>query len=201
MRAYRTLFADRHFIGITLIGAFAMSSFFAYLANSPHVLIEHHGFTPTQFSLCFSANAAAFIGTAQFNGRLVKRLGLPRVVRLGVVGHAATALALWLAFTVGATAVPLLLGGIFVSFAFLGMVVPTTAVLALEQHGEIAGTASALLGTLQMVTGATVMSLIALFVDGSAYPMVCGIAGCAAMAGVLTLATLGRTDAAPVAVA
>ena len=36
----------------------------------------------------------------------------------------------------------------------MGFVIPTTSVLALEKHGAIAGTASALLGTLQMLTGA-----------------------------------------------
>jgi MFS transporter, DHA1 family, multidrug resistance protein len=192
LQAYGTLLRDRHFLGLTLIGAFAMSSFFSYLGNASYVLIEHHGFTPTQFSLCFAANAAAFIGTAQFNGRLVNRFGLPAVVRFGAAGHGLLALALWCAVGLGVTSLVVLLGGIFLSFAFLGMIVPTTAVLALEAHGEIAGTASALLGTLQMVIGAAVMSILTLFVDGTAWPMVCGIAGCATTAALLTWGTLGR---------
>ena len=64
-------------------------------------------------------------------------------------------------------------------FGFLGLVVPTTSVLALDAHGAIAGTASALMGTLQFVTGATVMALVGLFVDNTAQPMVTGIALCA----------------------
>ena len=46
---------------------------------------------------------------------------------------------------------------LFCAFANLGLVVPTTAVLSLEDHGPIAGMASALGGTLQMVTGAVVI--------------------------------------------
>jgi DHA1 family bicyclomycin/chloramphenicol resistance-like MFS transporter len=45
----------------------------------------------------------------------------------------------------------------FIASAFMGLVIPTTSVLALEEHGEIAGTASALLGTLQMLSGAAAM--------------------------------------------
>jgi MFS transporter, DHA1 family, multidrug resistance protein len=191
LRAYGLLLRDRHFMGLVFIGAFAMSGFFAYLGNSSYVLIEHYGLTPVQFSLCFSANAAAFIGTAQFTGGLVQRLGLPQVVRIGVIGFSGFALLLWLCFAAGASALPLLLALVFLSFGFLGMVVPTTAVLALEEHGQIAGTASALLGTLQMVTGAAVMGVISLFVDGSAWPMVNGIAACALMAVLLTWLTLG----------
>ncbi len=43
---------------------------------------------------------------------------------------------------------------LFVAFAWLGLVIPSTMVLSLEDHGPIAGMASALGGTLQMITGA-----------------------------------------------
>jgi DHA1 family bicyclomycin/chloramphenicol resistance-like MFS transporter len=88
---------------------------------------------------------------------------------------------------------------VFLCLGCLGMVVPTTAVLSLETHGEIAGTASALQGTLQFVTGAAVMGTVSAFVDGTGWPMVCGIFGCAAMAALLAWGTLGRGPAHPAA--
>jgi DHA1 family bicyclomycin/chloramphenicol resistance-like MFS transporter len=185
------LLRDRHFIGLTLIGAFGMSAFFAYLGNSSFVLIQHYGITPTQYSFFFSINAASFIGMAQFTGRLCARYGLPQVIRLGVAGFASIALLLWALFALGVDRLDVLAGLVFMSFGCLGLVVPTTAVLALEEHGEIAGTASALLGTLQMVCGALVMGLISLFVDGSALPMVSGIGLCALLTALLTWGTLG----------
>jgi DHA1 family bicyclomycin/chloramphenicol resistance-like MFS transporter len=65
-------------------------------------------------------------------------------------------------------------------------------VLALDAHGEIAGTASALMGTLQFLVGAAVMAVVGLFVDGTARPMVIGIAASAAITLVITLQTLKR---------
>jgi DHA1 family bicyclomycin/chloramphenicol resistance-like MFS transporter len=73
----------------------------------------------------------------------------------------------------------------------MGFVIPTTSVLALEKHGVIAGTASALLGTLQMLTGAAVMAAVGLFTDGRPLPMVTGMTGGALVALLLTWLTLG----------
>lgn len=189
---YWTLLRDRHFMALTLIGAFGMSAFFAYLGNSSFLLIGHYGVTPMQYGFFFSINAAAFIGVAQFNGRLCARYGLVRVVEAGVAGFASIALLLWALFAFGVDRLDVLSVLVFFSFGCLGLVVPTTAVLALDTHGEIAGTASALLGTTQMVTGAVVMGVISQFVDGSPMPMVSGIGGCALIAGVLTWFTLAK---------
>ena len=195
LSAYGTLLRDGHFLGLTFIGAFGMSAFFCYLANSSFVLIQHYGITPTQYSFFFSINAAAFIGVAQFNGRLCARYGMAQVVRGAVLCFAALSVLLWLLFALaGVDSLLVLAVLVFFSFGFLGLVVPVTAVLALEEHGEIAGTASALLGTLQMVTGAVVMAVVAKFVNGGPLPMVSGIAACALIASAIALVTL-RTRA------
>jgi DHA1 family bicyclomycin/chloramphenicol resistance-like MFS transporter len=81
---------------------------------------------------------------------------------------------------------------LFSAFAGLGLVVPTTAVLSLEDHGPIAGMASALGGTLQMVTGAIVITIASLLYDGTQLPMVSVIAICAVGALILAWGTLGR---------
>lgn len=195
LQGYGVLLRDRHFLGLVFIGAFGISSFFAYLANSSFVLIDHYGLSPRQYSIAFAANAAAFIGASQFTGKLTGRFGLPPVVKVAVTGYAAVMVSLLAANVLGLDQLPLMLALLFVGYGFLGLVVPTTAVLALDNHGSIAGTASALMGTLQFVTGAVVMAIVGVFVDGTARPMVAGIAGCAVVALVMAWVTLGRTSA------
>jgi len=191
LAAYSVLLRDRHFMGLVFIGAFGISSFFVYLANSSFVLIDHYGLTPREYSIAFAANAASFIGVSQFTGRLSGRFGLVPVVKVAVAGYAAV-MALLLALNLlGMDQLVVMLPLMFIGYGFLGLVVPTTAVLALDDHGAIAGTASALMGTLQFVTGAMMMALIGLWVDGSARPMVIGIAACALVAFALTRGTLG----------
>ena len=169
-----------------------MASFFAYLANSPFVMINHFGLTPRQYSLAFAVNAASFIGVSQFTGRLGGRYGLHAVVKVAVVGYAAVMLLLLVFNLLGVDRLDVLIITMLVGFGFLGLVVPTTAVLALDEHGSIAGTASALMGTLQFVIGALVMAVVGVFADGTARPMVVGIAACALVALSLARVTLGE---------
>lgn len=190
LAAYRVLLRDRTFIGLVFIGACGTASFFTYLANSSFVLIERYGLSPTQYSLAFSINAASFIGAAQCTGWLGTRYGLRRVVRAAVVGHVVTMVGLLGLFLLGFDRLGLLIGLLLVGYGFLGLTIPITAVLALDRHGPVAGTASALMGTLQFVTGAAVIAVVAQFANGGALPMVAGIAGCAAVAFVLVRLTL-----------
>ena len=192
--AYGVLLRDRHFLGLVFIGAFGISSFFAYLANSSFVLIDHYGLTPRQYSLAFAANAASFIGISQFTGKLSARFGLVKLVKFAVVGYALMMSLLLAVNLSGIERLDVMLGMLFVGYGFLGLVVPTTAVLALDEHGEIAGTASALMGTLQFVTGAVVMGITGALADGTARPMVAGIAGSAIVALLLTRITLRKTS-------
>jgi DHA1 family bicyclomycin/chloramphenicol resistance-like MFS transporter len=198
LSAYRSLLTDRHFLGLTFIGAFGIASFFAYLANSSFVLIEHYGLSPRLYSVFFSINAVSFIGVSQCTAWLASRFGFGRIVRVAVTGYAA-AMVLLLAVTLaGVDRLDVLAALLFVGYGFLGLVIPTTSVLALEEHGAVAGTASALMGTLQFVTGAVVIAVVGPFFDGTSLPMVAGITACAVIAFGLAQATLGRRRPAEV---
>jgi MFS transporter, DHA1 family, multidrug resistance protein len=196
-RAYALLLRDRHFMGLTLIGSFALGGFFIYLASSPFVLINHYGLTPTQYSLAFSLNAVSFIGASQLTGPLSKRYGMPQVVRIACHGGAAVMLTMLAYYLAGGDALAVLIALYFIASAFMGLVIPTTSVLALEAHGAIAGTASALLGTLQMLTGAVMMGLGGLFNDGRPLSMVIGMTAGPLVALALTWGTLGMRRAQP----
>jgi MFS transporter, DHA1 family, multidrug resistance protein len=173
------LLRDGHFLALTFIGGLGMASFFVFLASSSFVYIGHYGLTPTQYSVAFSANAVGFIGASQFAAKLGARFGMARVVTAAVSLHAAFAVLLFALTALGVDSLAVLIALIFVAFAFLGLVIPSTMVLALEEHGPIAGMASALGGTLQMVTGGVMIVIVSQFFDGTAFPMVTAIALCA----------------------
>jgi MFS transporter, DHA1 family, multidrug resistance protein len=190
-RAYALLLRDRHFMGLTLIGSFALGGFFIYLASSPFVLIGHYGLTPMQYSLAFSLNAVSFIGSSQLTGPLGERYGMPQLVRIAAHGGAAMMLLMLGYYLTGGDELTVLIALYFIASAFMGLVIPTTSVLALDKHGAIAGTASALLGTLQMLTGAVMMGLAGLFNDGRPLSMVIGMTAGPLIALALTWGTLG----------
>jgi DHA1 family bicyclomycin/chloramphenicol resistance-like MFS transporter len=192
MTAYRLLLGDRHFLTLTFIGGLGISGFLVYLANSPFVLINHYGLSPTQYSFAFSINAVSFFAVSQLTGWLGERFGLIRVMRAAVAGFALSMATMAVIMSLGFDKLPVMATFLFIGYGFLGLVIPTTAVLALEDHGKIAGTASALMGTLQFVTAAVAMFIAGVFFDGTAVPMAAGIALCAVAAFVLTQLTIGR---------
>ena len=189
-RAYGRLLKDRGFVGLSMVSAFGLSAFFVYLGNSPFVLREQYGLSEWQFSLCFSMNAAAFFGFSQLTGTLTKRYGLVPVVRAAVAGMAIAMTVLAVVMLSGFDGLPVMITGLFIGYGFLGLVLPTCGVLSLENHGAIAGAASALGGALGMMSGAVIMSLAGLFAEQGAKPMVAIIALCAVLACATTFATL-----------
>jgi DHA1 family bicyclomycin/chloramphenicol resistance-like MFS transporter len=193
LAGYRTLLSDRDFMRLALIAGFGIASFFAYLANSSFLLIEHFGLTPRQYSAAFSINAAAFIGASQVSSWLGSRFGLSRVVRLGTAGFALTTTTLFALTLAGVDRLSVLTLLLFVGYGFLGVVIPLTTVLALDDNGPIAGTASAVMATLQSIAGVAVIALVGLFLDATARPMTGGIAVCAVAAFALAQRTLGRS--------
>ena len=192
LAAYGRLLADRNFLTLAFIGGLAISSFLIYLANSPFILIEHYGLTPTQYSFAFSVNAVSFFAVSQLTGLLGARFGLVRGMRVAVAGFAFTMVALAVVMGAGFTQLPVLAAFLFVGYGFLGLVIPTSGVLALEDHGEIAGTASSLMGTLQFVASAIIIAISSIFADGTAVPMAFGIGLTAAVTFILTQLTIGR---------
>ncbi|ANY78591.1 Bcr/CflA family drug resistance efflux transporter [Microvirga ossetica] len=179
---YGRLLKDRRFLGLAFIGGFSQASFFAYLAGSSVIFIEHFGLSPSAYSMIFASNAIAFIGSAQFNSIFMRRFGAERVVRTAISGFAMLVSLLFVLTVLGVDNAFVLWGLLFLSFGCLGYVIPSTAVLALEEHGPIAGTASALMGTLQLGTGAIIIVLVSLSYNGTSLSMVSAIFVCALVA-------------------
>jgi len=191
---YGKLLTDAEFLGLTLVGAFGVSSFFIYLASGSFVIVNHYGLTPLMFSLCFALNAASFFGFSQLTARLTAKYGLRRVIRLAVSGFAIAMSVVAVLFLAGFDSLALMMIFLFIGYGFLGLILPTTAVLSLENHGAIAGTASALMGALQFVVGAAVMAVSGIFANGAPKPMMIGIAISALIAFAIARVTLPTED-------
>lgn len=193
LAGYRYLMGDRNFLGLVAIAGFGIASFFVYLSSSSFILIDHYGLSPSVYSVFFSINAVAFIGMSQLTGLLADRFGLKRVVWVAVTGYATVMVALFAIMASGVDRLDVMAALLFVGYGFLGLVIPTTSVLAMEEHGEIAGTASALMGTLHFAIGALAMGVAGIFFDGTPLPMVAGITLCAVISFSLAKLTLGRS--------
>ena len=168
---YGVVLQDRNFVLYMAIGSFVMFSMFAYLSGSPPVYIQLFGLSPPVYGMLFGLCAAGFIFGAQINPALIHRFGAARVLRVAVrLFLAATLLLTVLAFAgaggIAGVFVPILLG-----MSTLGFIMPNTAVGALSRHANQAGSASALMGTVQFIFAAISGSLMGVLTDGTARPM------------------------------
>ncbi len=191
-RGARTLFHDPVFLGLTFIGAFSMSAFFVFIASASFVYTQRFGLTPAQFSLAFTVNAMGFIGASQIAPGLMRKHGALKIISLGVFGYAASMLALFALVLAGFGTFWVMVAGLVATFAFVGLVIPTAMVASLDDHGEIAGLASSLGGTLQMVAGGIMTAAAGPFFDGTPLPMVAAMMTCSLIALILLLVVTPR---------
>ncbi|WP_313350093.1 multidrug effflux MFS transporter [Paracoccus sp. (in: a-proteobacteria)] len=188
----RRLLSDRRFLGLTMIGGFGMASFFVFLASASFVYTRQYGLSPTGFSLAFAVNAIGFFSASQFAGRLAERFGMERVISLAITGFAAMALVLTLVVLSGFDGLAVVIVGLFLANACLGLVMPTAMVMSLDPHPDIAGLASSLGGTIQMLTGGVMIAVTGPFLDNTVATMVPAIALCALLAWGAAAASLPR---------
>jgi DHA1 family bicyclomycin/chloramphenicol resistance-like MFS transporter len=187
-----TLLRDPVFMGLTFVGGFGMASFFVFLASASFVYTGHYGLSPTGFSLAFAANAAGFFAASQLAATLGEKFGAERVVNWAVTGFMGFTLLLVGLVWFGIDQFALLVGLLICANACLGLVIPTAMVMALDDHGDIAGLASSLGGMLQMLAGGVMTMLVGPFFNGTPLPMVAAIA----IAAVLAFAAMRFTASA-----
>ncbi|WP_202526290.1 multidrug effflux MFS transporter [Sneathiella litorea] len=192
-RGCRILLTDPTFMGVTFIGGFGMASFFVFVANASFIYTGQFGLSATQFSLAFAVNAIGFFATSQLAAGLGEKFGMERVVSLAVLGFAGFSLLLVALTYAGFGSLLVTISFLFLANACLGFVIPTTMVIALDNHGDIAGLASSLGGTLQMLAGGLFIVVMGPFFDGTTFPMVVAIALCAIASTILTWRILPNT--------
>lgn len=190
-RGAAVLFTDPLFMGLTFLGGFGMASFFVFIASASFVYTGTFGLSPTGFSLAFAVNAIGFFGASQVAGPLGMRHGAPKVMAWASLGFAVFTVALFALALAGAVNFWLCMTGLFLANACLGLIIPTAMVMALDEHGDIAGLASSLGGTLQMLAGGLMIVAAGPFFDGTATPMLGAIALCGVL--VLALSRLVRS--------
>lgn len=168
---YANVLTERHFLVHAAIGGFAMFGMFSYIGGSPPIYIERYGLGPAAYGAVFGFGAAGFILGSQINPRILHRFGGAAVLRAGVRGNLVATLVL-AGFAFGGRFGPwsVFLPTVVALFC-MGFVQPNATVGALSRHAAHAGTASALMGTMQFILAAISGTAVGWLTDGSARPM------------------------------
>lgn len=184
-QTYGKLLSDRRFLGYALTGGFLSAGMFAYITGSPFVFIDLYGVAEEHYGLLFGTNALGLIIASQLNRWLLARSSSDSILATALIVVACAGIVLALVAATGIGGLPLLLVPLFVCIAGQGLVGPNSSAAAMAPHGQVAGSASALLGTLQFVVGAGASALVGALHNGTALPMAAVVAGCGLAALVL----------------
>ncbi len=181
-RSYWQVFRNRQFITYAFAGGLASSGLYAYLAGSPFVMITLYGLDESQYGIVFALIASALISASQLNRYLLTKYNSAHIAKIALMVQSAIGfLLVGLCFT-GYINLYVLVALIFLFLGSQGFVFPNTSALALGPFSKLAGSASALLGSLQMACGALSSGMVSYFHNGTTVPMAAVMAGCAGMA-------------------
>ena len=181
-RTYKLLLRDRQFVGYSLTAGFIQAGMFAYITGSAYVFTQLFHLSGPHYSLLFGLNAVGIIGASQLNHKLLLHYSFRQILRkVTFVYLAAAAILLLFTYTgwggIYGVAIPL-----FLTLGTVGLAMPNATAGALEKHAAHAGSASALVGTLQFSCGALAAVAVSALANQTALPMVAVIASCSLLA-------------------
>lgn len=177
LRSYGTLLLHRSYLGYVVTSSMLFAGMFAYISASPFVFQIVFGVKPEHFGFLFGLNVLGMVVGAIFNSRLVRRHGAAKLLRYGTFLAGAAGAVMLLVGITGFGGLFGLMVPLFALMVAVSFVAPNATACALHGWPHMAGTASALAGTMQFGVGAVSGALAGLLYDGSALPMAAIIGG------------------------
>ncbi|RJT53027.1 multidrug effflux MFS transporter [Rahnella variigena] len=170
-RNYYTLLSNAQYMRFTLCLTFYYIAAYAFITGSPFVYISYFGVDPQHYGWLFAVNIVGLMAVSVVNRRLVHRYPLETLLKCAVTVAALAALVLALGVRMHTGGVVLIVVTVFIFFSMNGVIAATSAAAALDAVPNVAGSASALMGSLQYGSGIISSLLLALAGDGTPWTM------------------------------
>lgn len=185
VRNYFEVLVQPQFYTYVLTGSLASAGLYAYISGSPYVFMELFKVTSQQYGWIFAFNAFGLIVSSQLNSVILRRGAKSEsIIPFALTGQALSGTALSLAAIFHWLNAPVAIALIFVFLCCQGFIFPNSSALALVPFAKKAGSASALMGGIQMGIGAFVSAMVSWMSNGSALPM-SGMMGACAITGLI----------------
>jgi DHA1 family bicyclomycin/chloramphenicol resistance-like MFS transporter len=186
INSFLQVIKEPQFYTYAFAGAFAFAGLFVYVSASPIVFMEVFRVSAKTYGWIFATLSVGFIGSSQVNNLLLKKFKSEQIIRVSLSIQVITALVFLIGSIYGWFGLGGTIGMIFVLLCCVGITSPNASALSLAPFEKNAGTASALLGALQLGLGALATFGVSVFNSQSAIPMA-GIMESTAIIGLLIL--------------
>lgn len=150
---YAAIFKDQSFRLPMLAGCLTGAALFCYISSASAVFMGQYGLSQQHFSYAFAFNAAGIMLMSSLNKHLNTQMGVfPRLVLGGSIQCFGAVCVVSAGLMVNA---PLwfLMSGLFLVVSGIGLTGPNAMALAMSEQGARAGTASAIMGSMQFACG------------------------------------------------
>lgn len=171
INGFREVLTKPAFYVFALAGSFSFSGLFVYVAHSPAIFMNHFLLSEKMYGGMFALLSVGFIGGSQLNHLLTRRFSSRQILKAVLLIQTS----LSLVFLIGAwqnwyglTAVVVLL---FVLLSCCGISYPNAAALCMAPFSRNAGTASALLGFIQIGIGGLISGCVSMLPFGAVMAM------------------------------
>lgn len=151
VRTMGAVLATPRFLAFAASIWFGFGTLFAYISTSSSIFQTQFDQSATVFALAFAINGAGLVLVSALSAMLAHRIPPHRLVFTGLAIQAAALLGLGGGLILGMVSLPVVVVGLFLVAASMGLVLGPATSLAVATVRDRAGTALALLGSLQFV--------------------------------------------------
>jgi DHA1 family bicyclomycin/chloramphenicol resistance-like MFS transporter len=163
---YARIFQNRICLGYTLVASLNFGCMFSYISSSPLVMMGVLGVSPTYYGCTFAATALGIMAGSFTNGRLNSRgFSAATLLTLGLSLSTISALSLLAISYSGWASVRSILPLLMLNTFSIGFIGPNATQGVMHPLPDIAGVASAVLGSVRMIVGASAGVLVAFLFD------------------------------------
>ncbi len=175
---YISLVKNAHFRICALSASFLYAGVFAFVSGSSFILIDFMGVPSDQFGFWFAFIVMGYVVGNLFTVRYSHRFAAQTLMKTGAL-MAVIASAIMLSLCLLSIYHPLsIVLPIVLYTCAVGIIMPQATAMALEPFSGMAGTASALMGFIQMATASTAAAIVGIFLTGEPTPLALTLAGC-----------------------
>ncbi|WP_370632461.1 multidrug effflux MFS transporter [Flavobacterium sp. CHNK8] len=153
-------------------GAIAFSGLFTYVAASPIIFMDIYKVDAKTYGWIFAFMSLSFISASQLNSLLLRKFRSEQMIVGALIIQSIISIVFLILAVNNLLGLYETIAMLFVFLACLGISNPNTAGLTLAPFEKNAGSASALMGAIQLGLGAVASFAVGLFVKNSILPMV-----------------------------
>jgi len=185
LKGYSTVIKNSQFAIYTFTSAVAYSGLYAYISGSPYVFMVLFKVSENYYSWIFATIAIGLIGSSQFNTFILRWFSSEKIIQWALLIQNIVAVVLLAITLLGWVNLYSTIILVFFFMCCQGFLFPNATALSMAPFSSNAGSASALMGFIQMSIGAFMSAMVSFLQNETALPMIGIMAFCSLFASVL----------------